>query len=163
MSRPLDVLAVLVADHETVRRQFEQYRALSPDDTRRRQALAEQICLALTIHARLQDELLYPLLRDTLGEDEWLDQALEQHDAAHDLVAQLLGMRADETLHDARLAVLQERIEQLRRLEHERLFPALRQTEVDLDRLTLRLLERKRELQAVPEALREQALVSLVA
>jgi hypothetical protein len=156
-----DALAVLDADHELVRQLFRQYRELAANDApdSRRKALAEQICMELTIHAKLEEELFYPLVRDAIRDDDLMDEAEVEHAAARDLVVQILSMDPHEELYDAKVTVLGEYIDHHIREEREEMFAKVRRSGIDLARLGARLKERKAELQAVPEALREELLV----
>jgi hemerythrin superfamily protein len=160
-----DALELLDADHRAVRQLFQDYRELAANDApeARRKALAEQICLELTIHAKLEEELFYPPVREAIRDDDLMDEAEVEHAAAKDLMVQILSMDPHEELYDAKVTVLGEYIEHHVREEREEMFPKARRSGIDLLRLGERLRERKRELQAVPEALREELLVSTMA
>jgi hemerythrin len=156
-----DALALLDADHELVCQLFRQYRELAANDApdARRKALAEQVCMELTIHAKLEEELVYPLVRDAIRDDDLMDEAEVEHAAARDLVVQILSMDPHEERYDAKVTVLGEYIAHHIREEREQMFAKVRRSGIDLKRLGARLKERKAELQAVPEALREELLV----
>src|SRR3954468_7703902 len=158
-----DALDLLDADHDLVRQLFRQYRELAANDApdARRKALAEQICLELTIHAKLEEELFYPAVRDAIRDDDLMDEAEVEHAAARDLVVQILSMDPHEELYDAKVTVLGEYIDHHVREERDEMFPKARRSGIDLVRLGELLRVRRQELQAVPEALREDLLVSL--
>jgi hemerythrin-like domain-containing protein len=160
-----DPLAQFESEHHAMRRLFVQWRALSsrPSTTDQRQALAEQICLELAIHTRLEEELLYPLAREVTGDADMLDGSVDEHAAARDLMCRVLLMRADDERFDAGVTVLCDYVERHMDGEGRTLFPRLRRSGVDFGLLGRRLRERRRELEAVPEALREDALASAVA
>jgi hypothetical protein len=165
MDKTQDALALLEADHEVVRRLFREYRQLAANDApeARRKGLAEQICMELTIHAKLEEELVYAPVREAIRDDDLMDEAEVEHAAARDLVAQILSMDPHEELYDAKVTVLGEYIDHHMKAEQDRMFAEVRRSGIDLVRLAQRLRERKRELQAVPEALREELLVSVLA
>ncbi len=160
-----DALELLQAGHQAVRKLFQDYRDLAGHDApaARRKALAEQICLELTIHARLEEELFYPVVRDAIRDDDLMDEAEVEHAAARDLMVQILSMDAGEELYDAKVTVLGEYIEHHVREEEAEIFAKARRSGIDLARLGERLRVRRGELEAVPEALREELLVSLMA
>jgi len=160
-----DALDLLDADHRAVRQLFQDYRKLAANDApeARRKALAEQICMELTIHAKLEEELFYPPVREAIRDDDLMDEAEVEHAAARDLIVQILSMDPHEELYDAKVTVLGEYIEHHVREEREEMFPKARRSGIDLLRLGERLRERRRELEAVPEALREELLVSMMA
>lgn len=165
MSQDQDALELLDADHQAVHQLFQQYRELAahgaPDA--KRKALAEQICMELTIHAKLEEELFYPPVRDAIRDDDLMDEAEVEHASARDLIVQILSMDPHEELYDAKVTVLGEYIDHHVREEREEMFPKVRGSGVDLSKLGERLRVRKRELQSVPEALREELLVSIMA
>jgi hemerythrin superfamily protein len=164
-TRTQDALDLLDADHQAVRQLFQAYRELAANDApeARRKALAEQICMELVIHAKLEEELLYPAVRDAIRDDDLMDEAEVEHASARDLIVQILSMDPHEVLYDAKVTVLGEYIEHHVREERGEMFPKARRSGIDLVRLGERLRERQRELQTVPEALREELLVSLMA
>jgi len=160
-----DALELLQAEHHAVRKLFQDYRELATHEATgaRRKALAEQICMELTIHARLEEELFYPVVRDAIRDDDLMDEAEVEHAAARDLMVQILSMDAAEELYDAKVTVLGEYIEHHVREEEAEVFAKVRRSGLDLDRLAQRLRVRRAELEAVPEALREELLVSMMA
>ncbi|MEJ7929698.1 hemerythrin domain-containing protein [Ramlibacter sp. AN1015] len=160
-----DPIDQLEAEHECMRALFTQWRQLASQGAplAQRQALAEQICLELTIHSRLEEELLYPLARELVGEAGLPGGAEQAHACAKDMMCRVLKVRANDPLYDARVIRLGEAIEQHMAAERDELFPRLRRCGADLALLGRRLRERRRELEAVPEALREEVLVSAMA
>lgn len=160
-----DAIELLEADHRAVEALFGDYAQLSAHKAGggKRKALAEAICLAVAIHMRLEEEVFYPPLREALRDDDLLDEADGEHAGAKELVGQVLSMRPGDELYDAKVTVLCEYIARHVRHEREELFPRARKSGVDLAALGERLRERRRELQSVPEALREDALVSALA
>ena len=66
-----DAVDLLEADHQAVKRMFIDYGALcddaAPDAAKR--AMAQRICHALTVHAQLEEEIFYPMVRKVLGDD----------------------------------------------------------------------------------------------
>lgn len=160
-----DALELLDEDHEAVRKLFAAYRELAANDASeaRRKALAEQICMELTIHARLEEELFYPLVREAIRDDDLMDEAEVEHASAKDLIVQILSMDPHEELYDAKVTVLGEYIDHHIREEQGEMFAKVRRSGLDLRLLGERLRVRRQELQAVPEALREEIIVSMMA
>jgi cytochrome P450 len=160
-----DPIAQLESEHQAMRQLFAQWRALTggkvPDAQRK--ALAEEICTQLSIHARLEDELLYPLAREAIREHGLLDSAEKEHAHARELMCRVLQMRGHDERFDPTVDRLCEQVERHMLQESVMLFPRLRRCGADLALLGHRLRERRRELEAVSEALREEALVSTTA
>jgi hypothetical protein len=160
-----DAVDLLDADHLAVHAMFEAYRELvatrAPAPQRR--ALAEEICIELTIHARLEEELFYPAVRDALNDDELLDDAEDAHGSQREFVAQILATPADDELYDAKVAVLADYVSRHVRQEREEVFNRVLASRMDLQSLGRTLAVRKEELRSVQEALREDALASALA
>ena len=163
--KSLDAIDLLDADHRAVESLFHDFRQLSQQQASgpKRRALAEQICMELTIHMRLEEEIFYPPFRAAACNDDLLDDAEVEHAGAKELIAQILAMKPGAELYDAKVTVLCEYIEHHVAHEREEMFPMARSCGLDLALLGERLAARKRELQAVPEALREDALASVLA
>ena len=87
----MDAIALLKADHRTVEELFEKYekaRANKAD-------IAKKICLELTVHSMLEEEIFYPACREAGVEEDKIDEAIvEVQGAAVELlrVAQLPGL-----------------------------------------------------------------------
>ena len=112
---------------------------------------------------RLEEEIFYPPVRAAASDDDLFDDAEVEHAGAKELIAQILAMKPGAERYDATVTVLCESIEHHVTQEREQMFPKARLCGLDLALLGERLAERKRELQAVPEALREDALASVLA
>ena len=149
-----DAISLLTSDHEEVKDLFDAYADLveAEADSDERQALAEQICQALTVHATIEEEIFYPAARDALDEQDLLDEAEVEHASAKDLIAQIMDMDADEELFDAKVTVLGEYIEHHVKEEEDELFPQLREGEVDLEALGEQMQVRREELMAEMDA-----------
>ena len=157
-----DAIDLLDADHLTVHALFQSYRELvrAGAPALQRRALAEEICMELTIHARLEEELFYPAVREALNDEDLVDGAEEDHGRQRELVAQILASAAGDELYDARVAVLAEYVERHVRQEREQVFNRALASRLDLQSLARSLTIRKEELRSVSDALREDALAS---
>ena len=157
-----DAIDLLDADHLAVHALFRSYRELvrCGASALQRRALAEEICMELTIHARLEEELFYPAVREALNDEDLVDGAEEDHGSQRELIAQILVASAQSELYDARVAVLAEYVERHVRQEREQVFNRALASRLDLQSLARSLTIRKEELRAVSEALREDALAS---
>jgi hypothetical protein len=86
------------ADHARVLAVFHRYRLdASP---RARRALASAICLALEVHAQVEEEIFYPALR--AADSSLVDEQLEpEHDEMRRLIAALRAMAPESEQYDA--------------------------------------------------------------
>jgi len=145
-----DATILLERDHNDVKKLFKQYEKLADDeaDGEERQALAQQICTMLTVHATIEEEIFYPAAREAEVEEDLLDEAEVEHASAKDLIAQIQSMSPDDELYDAKVTVLGEYVEHHVQEEEGEMFPKCRRAKMDLAGLAQELAERKSELMA---------------
>ncbi len=115
-----DAIALLKEDHRTVEELFSQFEKASGDG--RKAKMARQICLELSVHAKIEEEIFYPAC-DGKIEDDLLKEAYVEHDGAKVLIAEITGSEgADDEFFDAKVKVLQEQIEHHVEEEENELF-----------------------------------------
>jgi len=144
-----DAIAMLRADHKRVDAMFNHFDKIKDEaKPTQKQALVDEICVALTIHTTLEEELLYPAARDALGEKghELLDEAEVEHATAKDLIAQLESASPGDELYDAKVAVLGEYVRHHVKEEHDEMFPKCRKSGMDLKSLGAQMRERRAAL-----------------
>ena len=142
-----DAIALLKQDHRTVAELFAQFEKASGDG--RKQKLAQQICLELSVHATIEEEIFYPACEGKVEED-LLKEAYVEHDGAKVLIAEIqAGDGQSDDFFDAKVKVLQEQIEHHVEEEEQRvegMFSQARKAGVDMDALGAELAARKAEL-----------------
>ena len=144
-----DAIEMLMEDHRRVEEMFEEFESTKDDeDDDEKAQRVGAICLELTIHATLEEEIFYPAARAALGEegDDLLDEAEVEHDSARMLIAQLAEAVPGEDLYDAKVKVLGEYVKHHVAEEEGELFPKLRDTEFDSQALAEEMTERKEQL-----------------
>lgn len=150
-SKFTDAIALLKADHRKVEELFEKFEQASSG---KKQAIAEQICNELKIHAMIEEELFYPSLNGKIEEDT-LSEAYVEHDGAKVLINDIMAGGPDDEFYDAKVKVLSEEIEHHVKEEEARsegMFAQARETDVDLVALGEQMLVRKQELMALAES-----------
>ena len=135
---------LLMADHRAVEKLFSQFEKAK--DEERKHQLAMRICMELTVHAQIEEEIFYPISRDFLDEDEMVNEAVVEHASAKDLIAQIEKMDASDQYFDAKVTVLKEMIEHHVEEEEKEFFPKVRKTDMDLKGAGERMKARKEEL-----------------
>lgn len=161
MSQPIayeDAVDLLDADHKAVKKLFIDYNALCEDDApaQAKQVIAQKICQALTAHAQVEEEIFYPAVREAIGDDALMDEAMLEHAQAKDLIAQIEGMRADDEEYDGTVQELGKDIDQHVLEEREQIFLKARQADVDLRGMVPELVKRKQQLQKKASAARKE-------
>ena len=139
---------VLEEDHREVEEWFDQYDELKDSDEDRKADLAEKICLALKVHAQIEEEIFYPRAREATKDDDLIDEAIVEHATVKNLIAEIEEMDVAEEFHDAKIRVLGEMVKRHIREEEDELFPELQSAKMDLDAVGKELAERKEELMA---------------
>lgn len=144
--RAQDAVALLKADHRKVEELFASFEKASGDG--RKQKIAEEICMELTVHAKIEEEIFYPACEGKVEED-MLKEAYVEHDGAKILIAEIEAGGPDDEYYDAKVKVLSEQIEHHVEEEEQRvegLFSQARKAGVDMDALGAEMAARKAEL-----------------
>lgn len=129
----IDAVDLLSADQRAIQALFEAFNVLcadraSPADKGR---AAGVICVALSVHAQIEEEVFYPALRAAASDAALIDQVEVEHLPAKDLIAQISTMQPGDALYEARA-----------------LFPYARRAGLDLGALGAAMRARKRQLLA---------------
>jgi len=144
----MDAIALLKADHRKVEELFAKFENAKGDGVKRR--LAEEICLELTVHTRIEEDIFYPACKGKIEED-LLDEAYVEHDGAKVLIAEIEGGGPGEEFYDAKVKVLSEMIEHHVEEEEKRsegMFAQARAAGLDMDALGEQMAAEKEKLTA---------------
>ena len=152
VATPSDAIALLKADHRKVEDLFAKFKAAKGAE--KKQRLVTEICTELTVHAIIEEEILYPACKGAVEED-MVEEAYVEHDGAKVLIAELEAGSPSEEFYDAKVTVLSEQIKHHVAEEEKRsegLFAQARAAGLDLDDLGARMKARKEELLATFKA-----------
>ena len=142
-----DAIALLKDDHRQVEKLFKDFESAKGDG--RKEKLAHEICLQLSVHAAIEEEIFYPACEGKV-EDELLKEAYVEHDGAKVLITEIMaGDGQADDFFDAKVKVLQEQIEHHVEEEEKRMegmFSQARKAGLDMDSLGEQLAQRKAEL-----------------
>lgn len=139
-----DACALLDSDHEKVERLFAEYQSAG-SDTLKKSQLAQAICMELTVHTTIEEEIFYPAFRNAARDNKLVDEAEKEHHEARDLIAQI----EDAAQMDPLMAKLQKAIEHHVQEERQQMFPKARNVPgLDLMALASQMAGRKAELMA---------------
>jgi len=103
-----DAIALLKADHREAEELFEKFEKASGDG--RKQSLAQEVCLALSVHAMIEEEIFYPACEGKVEED-LLKESYVEHDGAKLLIAEIISGEPSDEFYDSKVKVLSEEIE----------------------------------------------------
>ncbi|WP_019702050.1 hemerythrin domain-containing protein [Paracidovorax oryzae] len=155
---PADACSLLDADHRKVKKMFKEYEEFAGSKSKtsiaKKRELAQQICLELTVHAQIEEEIFYPALREALRETDLLDEAEVEHASAKDLIAQIQDGDAMDDKFDAKVTVLGEYIDHHVKEERNEIFVKARASrKLDLVAMRETLQARKEELMEEMQAM----------
>jgi cell division septum initiation protein DivIVA len=144
----LDAIALLKADHRKVEDLFAKFEAATGDG--KKKSLAEQICMELTIHTKIEEDIFYPACKGAVEED-LLKEAYVEHDGAKVLIAEIEAGGPNDDFYDAKVKVLAEQIAHHVEEEEKRadgMFSQARKAGLDIDALGEAMAIEKQQLTA---------------
>ncbi|HEX5257343.1 MAG TPA: hemerythrin domain-containing protein [Sphingomicrobium sp.] len=141
-----DAITLLKEDHRAVEKLFKEFESAKGDG--RKQKLAHQICLELSVHSEIEETIFYPACEGIVEEDE-LKEGYVEHDAAKLMIAEIEANEgADDEFFDTKVHVLQEEIEHHIKEEEGPggIFAQARKGDLDMTAIGEQLADRKKEL-----------------
>jgi hemerythrin superfamily protein len=156
LTKPTSAVALLRADHREVEALFKEFKRA--DTATDKHAIAQRICAALTVHARIEEEVFYPAFIAATGEQAIHDEAVVEHDGAKKLIAEIEGSAPRDALYDAKVNVLSEMVKHHVK-EEERfggMFFKARLAKMDLAAVGALLQARKQAITREPTATRRE-------
>jgi len=120
-----DAIGVLKADHRAIEQLFRRFERAHGTVEKKR--IADRIVRELSIHAAVEEQLVYPVLRRR-PEDEAprVLVALEEHHVAKLALVEIEALRPEDERFDAKVHVLAENVRRHVAEEERDLLPAVR-------------------------------------
>lgn len=141
-----DAIAMLKSDHEAVTLLFAEFE--KTHSVSNKKALVAEICSALDVHARIEEEIFYPAVKAALKDKLLVPEATVEHAGVKDLIAQLEGAEPDGEMYDAKVKVLSEYVKHHVKEEQNEMFPKAKASSLDMVELGARMAARQSELTA---------------
>lgn len=142
----MSALDLLKSDHEKVTELFAEFEQTHTASKKKK--LAAEICTALSTHAQVEEEMFYPDVKKALKDKELVPEALVEHGAMKDLVAQIESDEEGGEMYDAKVKVLCEYVKHHVKEEENEIFPKIKQSSLDLEELGGRMAERLESLRS---------------
>ena len=121
---PEDPITALVDDHRRTEALFAEFQSSSGVEAR---DLLQDIVRELSIHAAVEEQALYPAMRQSLPNgDEKVDHAIDEHQQVKEILVELDGAEPGDQDVASRVRALAESVEKHVSEEEKELFPALR-------------------------------------
>jgi hemerythrin-like domain-containing protein len=144
-----DVIEMLMADHQKVKRAFREADKLTEQkDMESLEPLVQQTCAELTVHAEMEEDVFYPAIRKAIKQPELVDEAEVEHASAKELIAQLQQMTSEDDKFAATFKVLGEYVKHHIREEESEMFEQLNRTGIDWEALLQEMQQRRSQLMA---------------
>lgn len=144
------VTDMLREDHKKVKGLFQEFE--QADDATAKQRIVETALMELEVHAKLEEELIYPAIRTEIDDDELMDEALEEHHVVHGLIGELKKMKPSNDRYDAKFTVLAENVKHHIKEEESEMFSKAEDCEIDWEALCSQVAKRKEQLMAKTSA-----------
>jgi hemerythrin superfamily protein len=146
--QPPDAVALLKADHKQVKVWFEQFESSRSE---KKQRLASDICIALTVHCKIEEEIFYPAFLAATKDKNMHHEAIVEHDGAKKLIAEIEASDPSDDFFSSKVHVLSEMIKHHVKEEEQKdgMFAEAKSArKMDLVALGVQLFERKNALMA---------------
>ena len=123
-----DAIVLLKNDHTELRRVFRDFQKAGEDATKAKGKLVQQMIELLTVHTYLENEVMYPQVRQLLPElEDDVLESYEEHHVADVLVVELSMMQPEDERFDAKTTVLIENVTHHMDEEEQDWFPKVRE------------------------------------
>jgi hemerythrin superfamily protein len=121
-----DAIVLLKNDHKEIRKQFKDFQ--SPKATTAQKGkIVKKIIELLTVHTYIENEVMYPQVRERLPElEDDVLESYEEHHVADVLCMELAAMSPEDERFDAKMSVLMENVKHHMEEEEEEWFPQVR-------------------------------------
>jgi hemerythrin superfamily protein len=148
-SKAINAIDLLKEDHEKVKKAFKQFEKMDRADIESCRELVERVCAELRVHTTLEEEIVYPALREAIEDEDIMNEAAVEHETAKMLIEQLENMEPDDPNYFATFTVLGEYVMHHVKEEEGEMFPQAKNAKaLDLEALGEQMKARKEELSA---------------
>ena len=105
-----DAVELILEDHAFVDALFEEFLALEAGNDERKSEIAEELITELSIHAAVEEQVLYPSVREALTEgDAVVEGSLDDHQEVKEILNRLDGMEpADQDFEELMAELIDE-------------------------------------------------------
>lgn len=144
-----ELVQLLRAEQHHIRQLFDAYEDLLAEAASDpvRQELAARICLALALHALVEEEVVYPAARQWPACRRAVAEAEVEHAVARLLIDELAAREPDDPLFDAHVSVLSGHVRRHVEQAETTLLPMLARLADDLPGLAGQARQRRLALQ----------------
>ena len=147
-ARATFITLMLREDHRNLRQLFEQFDNTTM--TKKREIVREALAV-LEVHAMLKEELIYPAWREQVHEQslDLMDEVRETLHIVHALVNALKKMDPEDKRYESMCTALRDQVTHHIN-EEGKMFLLAEQTDLDWERLTTHVVQRRQSLEQKP-------------
>ena len=133
----MNALTLLKEDHDKVKKLLEQGESTTERAVKTREELFDKIKGELKVHEAIEEEVLYPALREFAATKEIVLEAFEEHHVVDVIVGELEATPVDDEAWAAKFTVMKENLEHHIEEEDDEMFKQARKVmdESELDEL----------------------------
>ena len=144
----MNAFQLLKEDHQKVSGIFQQLEPTTERAEKTRTELFARLKEELDIHARIEETVFYPAIKQEAETREIVLEGFEEHHVVKMLLKELESLPVDTEQWTAKLKVLQENVEHHVEEEEGEMFQKARQvlTEEQINRLGVQMEEEKKRL-----------------
>ena len=122
----MDAVTFLTKEHEEAKALFEQIQTSSDPATKER--LTAQVITALRAHTKIEEEILYSIVRERLkGGSKMFEEAMQEHQEAKEAMKELESMSATDDEWNDKFEILMHGVLHHAGEEETEMFPKLRE------------------------------------
>jgi hemerythrin superfamily protein len=139
------ITLMLREDHQKLKELFDQFGKTTNKNEKRN--IVTAAIAALEVHATLEEELIYPAWQEHVEEHGLTDESLAEHHVVHLLINELKEINPEDERYNAKFTVLSEHVTHHIKEEEGKMFLQAEKADVDWDRLTKHVIERRQSLE----------------
>ncbi|HEX7956876.1 MAG TPA: hemerythrin domain-containing protein [Pyrinomonadaceae bacterium] len=145
----MNAFQLLKEDHQKVSGLFQQLEPTTERAEKTRTELFAKLQQELDIHAKIEESIFYPAIKQEAETREIVLEGFEEHHVVKMLLKELEALPVDTEQWTAKLKVLQENVEHHVEEEEQEMFQKARQvlSEDDINRLGEQMEQMKTQLQ----------------
>jgi hemerythrin-like domain-containing protein len=123
-----DAIVMLKEDHKQILKAFKDFEDAGENALKTKGRLVDKIIELLTVHTYIENEVMYPRVRELLPDlEDDIDESYEEHHVADLLVVELASMKPEDDRFDAKTTVLIENVRHHIEEEEQEWFPKVRE------------------------------------
>ena len=123
-----DAIVLLKNDHKEIKKTFNAFKKAGENANKEKGRLVKKMIELLTVHTYIENEVMYPRVRELLPElEDDVLESYEEHHVADVLVMELSMMKPTDERFTAKTTVLIENVEHHIDEEEKEWFPQVRE------------------------------------